>query len=1460
MKSMTHVSAMPLRLVREVHFSCHGWWVGLLLSCCLLHSVFVISVSADVPQLLNYQGRVVVDNVNFDGLAGFKFALVNGDASMSYWSNDGTSVAGAEPAAAVSLTVTKGLYSVLLGDVALTNMTAVPASVFANADVNLRVWFDDGVNGSLLLSPDQRIAAVGYAMVAASAAEAQSVAAGAITSAMLAPGTVAGPANIAGTTQAAEANTSYVATNAGLTTINLTNTAANVGDVVRITGTGAGGWTVQAFDPDSSQWTPRDSDRPWRSVASSADGSKLVAVGGFPASEIYTSTDFGANWTERETARNWTSVASSSDGNKLVAVVGDGQLYTSTDAGVNWTARETARSWFSVASSADGSKLVAAEFGGQIYTSTDSGVSWTARETARNWLSLASSADGSNLVAVVSNGQIYTSTDSGENWTARETNRDWSSVASSADGTKLVAVVGNSGGQIYTSTDSGVNWTAQETVRSWRSVTSSADGTHLAAVEEGGLIYTSVDSGVTWTSHESARLWFSIASSADASRLVAVAVGSRIYTSGASSSLASGAQGTGGLLQYLGNGEWRGVGETQIAAGAVGSAQLGEGAVGTTNIAAGAVGGEQIASGAITVENIARSADWTLPTSTVTIPNPSPQNADSFARSLAGVGSDRILIGEQYDDTVGSESGLAHLYDHAGNSLRIFQSPIAGTGQQFGCSVAAMAGGDSVVIGSCGANHPGALAQGAAYLFDLDGNLLQTFLSPESATGKFGTTVTTVGSDRVLVSGQADTASVSLFDLQGNLVQTFADPVQSSGDNFGVTLNAVGSDKVLISDSTHDDGSFSAGEVYLFDLQANLLATFRAPEQQNASLFGYSTAVIGDTVLIGAPDYDASVVNSGIACLYDLSGNLIRTFESPNPTSGYGFGVAVAYAGLNKVMISEPGNGTAGAVAGVVHLFDLDGTFLKTLQRPEPAGGNLFGFTMGPLGEGRVAVGSRLDDLGAIDAGAAYVISSGTYVPNLTAESVRTGGVTSTMLADDALLLEKVVAPPSLPVVAWGRNDQGQIPTPVALTEVNRLAAGGKHNLALLQNGTVVAWGDGRDGQATVPGGLTGVTAIGAGVAHSLAVRADGTVAAWGSNAGGQTTVPVEATSVVAVGGGANHSVALKSDGTVIAWGDNSFGQTDVPGGLSGVIGIAVGQDHALALKDDGTVVAWGQNDTQQTDVPGGLTNVIAIAAGSFHSLALKADGTVVAWGWDVGGQITVPVGLGQVAAISAGYAHSVALKEDGTVVAWGDNTYAQLDVVEGLVNVVAISAGDHHTLALRANLVPAQVARLDENNVFRGRVGIGRVAATNALEVEGQASKTTAGNWAANSDRRIKTDVHPVTGALDMIDRLNPVTFHYTPEYLAEHGIIDDVPYYNVIAQEFREVFPDAVRGSGDRLPDGSEILQVDTYPATITTIAAVKELNEKLKAKDNEIEKLKARLEALERLLSLPQKATSK
>ncbi len=144
------------------------------------------------------------------------------------------------------------------------------------------------------------------------------------------------------------------------------------------------------------------------------------------------------------------------------------------------------------------------------------------------------------------------------------------------------------------------------------------------------------------------------------------------------------------------------------------------------------------------------------------------------------------------------------------------------------------------------------------------------------------------------------------------------------------------------------------------------------------------------------------------------------------------------------------------------------------------------------------------------------------------------------------------------------------------------------------------------------------------------------------------------------------------------------------------------------------------------------------------------------------------------------------------------------------------------------------------------GRVGIGREAAVNTLEVEGNASKTTAGAWLANSDARIKTDVETISSALATLDQVGLTSFRYTDEYRAQHPAIEDRRYINVIAQEFAGMFPEYVQGSGETLADGHEILQVDTYPLTIYSAAAVQELHGLVQQQAAEIKSLQARVEA--------------
>ena len=84
----------------------------------------------------------------------------------TYWSNDGTSVAGSPPAAAATVGVSNGLFNVVLGDSTLSNMATIDASVLMQMNLQLRIWFDDGVHGFAALDPVQNLTPTPYAITA----------------------------------------------------------------------------------------------------------------------------------------------------------------------------------------------------------------------------------------------------------------------------------------------------------------------------------------------------------------------------------------------------------------------------------------------------------------------------------------------------------------------------------------------------------------------------------------------------------------------------------------------------------------------------------------------------------------------------------------------------------------------------------------------------------------------------------------------------------------------------------------------------------------------------------------------------------------------------------------------------------------------------------------------------------------------------------------------------------------------------------------------------------------------------------------------------------------------------------------------------------------------------------------------------------------------------------------------
>ena len=69
----------------------------------------------------------------------------------------------------------------------------------------------------------------------------------------------------------------------------------------------------------------------------------------------------------------------------------------------------------------------------------------------------------------------------------------------------------------------------------------------------------------------------------------------------------------------------------------------------------------------------------------------------------------------------------------------------------------------------------------------------------------------------------------------------------------------------------------------------------------------------------------------------------------------------------------------------------------------------------------------------------------------------------------------------------------------------------------------------------------------------------------------------------------------------------------------------------------------------------------------------------------------------------------------------------------------------------------------------------------------DGTAQKTGGGSWSSISDARLKDNVVPLTGALDKITALNPVTYNW------RHATVNE-PTTGFIAQEVQQVFPLAV------------------------------------------------------------------
>jgi len=311
-------------------------------------------------------------------------------------------------------------------------------------------------------------------------------------------------------------------------------------------------------------------------------------------------------------------------------------------------------------------------------------------------------------------------------------------------------------------------------------------------------------------------------------------------------------------------------------------------------------------------------------------------------------------------------------------------------------------------------------------------------------------------------------------------------------------------------------------------------------------------------------------------------------------------------------------------------------------------------------------------------------------------------------------------------VWAWGLNSSGQLGrgnttspqlTPIqvpGLTDVEAIAVGANHVIALKADGTLVGWGFNTSGQlglsnttspqtSPVPiPGLSNVKAIAAGDNFSMALLANGEVWTWGFNSSGQlgdgsvstrttpvkSQYPVTPSAPVQIAAGNTFSMVRYANGTVKASGAGALGAavassttpvaTLLPAGVTEIFGGRGQTGFAVVTQGSGTqLFGWGLNNQGQLGIglPAGVqqtpvliaTNKTQVGVGSnqviFGGFGSGLAGSGPAFNGELGIGPNPPLSLSRMApsrgnlltiSLTAGFQFSAALSVDGSVWTWG--------------------------------------------------------------------------------------------------------------------------------------------------------------------------------------------------------------
>ncbi len=224
----------------------------------------------------------------------------------------------------------------------------------------------------------------------------------------------------------------------------------------------------------------------------------------------------------------------------------------------------------------------------------------------------------------------------------------------------------------------------------------------------------------------------------------------------------------------------------------------------------------------------------------------------------------------------------------------------------------------------------------------------------------------------------------------GGSPATFGEAIAISGDTVVVGAPLAG-------------GSNQPGAAYVF-VRSGTSWTQQAiltggPFQQNFGGFGTDVAIDGNTILVGAPFYQAATATLGGQCFAFTRtgttwGNQTQIIASTFQT-GAEFGDSVALRGGTAIIgAAHYNSGT-----GTAYMFSYSGSTWTQQQQINPTGGSgsFFGISVDLRGT-TAAVGAMHDSTLASSAGAAYVFENSGGTWSQQAKLTRNGGV-----ADDQL-------------------------------------------------------------------------------------------------------------------------------------------------------------------------------------------------------------------------------------------------------------------------------------------------------------------------------------------------------------------------------------------------------------------------------------------------------------------------